>query len=321
MVRCASISLVAAAASCLAVQSSGESGIRVAEVKPHYGCRNPEGQQRVREHIEGLLDERYGLVALLQVEFPLAQREGYMAFGASCTTHYADPAVVLVDEAQFSLVSVIGETAAGNFSAMPFLADGTQPGFGGNMCMADPEDVYPPAGVLGSGAQSSARYPGGKVGSRPYAGAVLQHKVSGKDVCVLTGTFPHCMWQWQKTCTESIADACGDRQIIVIADTNAGCEQSGPENSHEYTMQRIAEEQGVDWGSCSDPSIEGPPTCCNDISWNVTYPRYWYDRTAICRGGRVEDFEVLPGWVCQDSDAEHRFTTAHIYLDDMATVV
>merc|ERR1712194_297857 len=75
----------------------------VAEVKPHYGCKSPDGQERVRQYISKLAAAGTGIISLLEMAFSLPQPSGYTAFGGACKGGEwpPDPAVVLVDEAQF----------------------------------------------------------------------------------------------------------------------------------------------------------------------------------------------------------------------------
>lgn len=290
--------LVAFAAS-LACQASSSS-FKVAEVKPHFGCTSADGRDQVRQYVADLAEKGTGLIALIEMEFSLPQPAGYTAFGASCLTKHADPTVVLVDTSQFSVVATIGGTVSGNFSAMPFLADGTEPDTG-DMCVANASAMYGP----------DLAY---RIGARPYTGAVLRHS-SGKELCVIAATFPHCMQPWLPQFISDIEEGCGDRQLLFVVDTNAGCEiPSAAEDARIWSMAAIARNHSADWGECHDPAQQfGEATCCNDFP-DFPYARYAYDRTAVCRGGAVEDFEVESTFVCGNSRAEHKFTSATVHL-------
>jgi len=288
------------------VSLAASASFTVAEVKPHYGCQSPAGQERVRQYISNLTAAGTGIISLLEMEFALPQPSGYAAFGAACGKHF-DPAVVLFDEAQFSMVSTIGATLAGNYSAVPYLGGAPQ-AVGKraySMCVSDPTARFGPDGI----------YP---VGSRPYSGAVLKHLHSGRELCVLTGTFAHCSNNWTEQFVTDIEQGCGDRQLLIVADTNAGCVvPTLKSDSQEWSMNKILAKHGrLSWGPCHDPGQHSQPTCCNDTP-DFPYPRYWYDRTAICRGGRVADFKVEAGFVCGDSRAEHLFTRATIELGEL----
>jgi hypothetical protein len=273
----------------------------VAEVKPHFGCKSADGQNRVRSYVSDLVSVKTGIIALLEMEFGLAQPAGYTAFGASCGAH-RDPAVALVNEAQFSVVSTIGATIAGNYSAMPYIGGGYLSDSNLNeMCASDPSGKIGPGGVV-------------KVGGRPYSGAVLSHKATGKEICVIIGTFAHCMYPWSDQFMSDIEKGCGNRQLLFIVDTNAGCEiPTVRRESHLHMDEIIAFHHKQDWGPCHDPGYLAEPTCCNDFP-EFPYPRFQYDRTSVCRGGRVEEFKVEQTFVCADSRAEHLFTTATIHL-------
>lgn len=281
--------------------SSESASFSAAEVKPHYQCSTADGQDHVRNHINGLVGQETGIISLIQFEFTLAQPTGYTSFGASCTTGHADPVVVLVNEKQFSIVSGIGETTVGDYASLPFLSTGKAPP-SGSMCVADPS-VY---------------------GQRGYAAAVLKHTSSGTEFCAISGTFPHCRGSWQQSFIDSIKQSCTGRPVLVIADTNAACETEGPQASKGESMQAISDHHNAGWGACSDPAIENPaPTCCHDLSQGHPEARYWYDRTAICGGGVVDSFQVNDNFVCGTNE-EHKYTTAIVHLSgssDEALVV
>jgi len=270
----------------------------VAEVKPHYQCTEPEGQDRVRDHVAQLASGSTGIIALIQFEFTLQEPDGYTVFGSSCTQRTSDPVVVLVDEKQFSVISGIGETTVGNYSAVPFLQTGKQ--LPGSMCVADP-NVY---------------------GQRGYTGAVLQHLASGREICVVAATFPHCRGAWRPDFVKSIAQSCAGHELLVIADTNAACEAEGPAASKGEPMQVIGEYHGAAWGKCSDPAVDSDePTCCHDLSKGHPEARYWYDRIALCGGGSVDNFTVNRDFLC-GADEEHKSTSAWVHLpsDDVMIV-
>lgn len=275
---------------------------KVAEVKPHFGCKSDDGQERVRQYVANLATSGTGLISLIEMEFDLAQPSGYTAFGAACGKH-RDPTVVLVNEAQFSIVSTIGATIAGNYSAMPYIGGGQAPGKDTNgMCVADP---------LASIVAVNESW---GVGSRPYTGAVLLHKASGKEICMISGTFPHCLYSWTDQFVADIEKGCGNRQLLIVADTNAGCEIPTLLSDSRWSLNEIlANHSQAHWGPCHDPGLHSVPTCCNDFP-DFPYPRFWYDRTAVCRGGRVEDFKVDSTFTCGDSRAEHLSTMATINL-------
>jgi hypothetical protein len=262
----------------------------VAEVKPHFQCKTPDGQDRVRDHISRLVSNSTGIITLIQFEFTLTQPEQYTVFGASCTNGFSDPVVVLVNKQQFTVISGFRETIVDNYKAMPFLATG-QP-INGSMCVAD-----------------SAKY-----GLRGYTGGVLRHTSSGKEICIVAGTFPHCRGSWQSQFLDDIEQGCRGRPLVVIADTNAACELEGPAASKKESMQTIGEHHHANWGTCSDPAIQNDePTCCHDLSQGHPEARSWYDRIAICGGGIVDDFQVNADFVC-GANEEHKYTTAMIHL-------
>jgi len=262
-----------------------------AEVKPHFGCTTKLGQQHVRNYVSGLVSMHTGIIALIQFEFPLAKPEGYTAFGASCKTKHSDPVVVLVDERKFLMLAALGETALGDYSSMPFLGDGKPPSNGSN-CVAD-------ANVFGA---------------RGYAGALLQHVDTGTEFCVVAGTFPHCYGAWTQEFRQATHQHCHGRRLLLIVDTNAACETEGPEASRRVSMEDIGKNQSMHWGSCSDPAVHSDePTCCHDLRQGHPEARYWYDRTALCGGGVVEQFHVNGEFSC-GADEEHKFTTAVVHL-------
>jgi hypothetical protein len=245
---------------------------------------------------------------LIEMEFALPQPQGYTAFGAACGAKYLDPTVVLVNEAQFSVVSTIGATVSGNYSAMPFLGGGQTPQKAKEMCASDPKGSIFVANWSWS------------VGSRPYTGAVLLHKASGKEICMISGTFAHCMYQWTDQFIADVEQGCGDRQLLFVADTNAGCTIPTIEQDSRMTFDEIfANHSKANWGPCHDPGLQAAPTCCNDFHSGFPYANYWYDRTAVCRGGRVADFKVHSTFICGDSSEEHLSTMATIHLAEPKT--
>lgn len=261
---------------------------RVAEVKPHFGCKSPEGRERVRQYVDGLRAEAFALIVLIQVEFVLPEPVGYTAFGASCVCSNVDPVVVLVDVSQFTLLRGLGETAVGSYAELPFVASGTKPS-NGSMCAAD------------------CHAPG--VGERGYAGAVLQHK-SGVEICVVAGTLPHSYSEFfvplSPRFLADVRQGCGDRELLFVLDTNAM-----PDNQ---TVESMGQNNGADWGPCDDPGVHGNLTCCNDTAkYGHEEPSFRYDRTAVCRGGSVESWEVERAYCC-GANEEHRFTKATVRL-------
>merc|ERR1712194_8137 len=123
---------------------------------------------------------------------------------------------------------------------------------------------------------------------------------------------------WTEQFVRDVEEGCGDRQLLIVADTNAGCEIPGlKSDSHMSLNQILANHSKTSWGPCHDPGLYQPPTCCNDFGTKgneFPYPRYWYDRTAICRGGRVGEYKVESQFICKDSPAEHLSTLATIHL-------
>lgn len=273
----------------------------VAQVKPHFGCKG-DGQERVRQYIRNLATAGTGIIALLETEFEVPRPAGYLGLGASCG-HHADPAVALVDGRQFSLVSTIGHTVAGNYSALPYVGGAQAPSAAANsMCVSDPDETFGPGGLV-------------KTGSRPYAGAVLLHRPSGKEFCVIVATFAHCLRRWTPKFMSDVESGCGQRQMVIVADTNAGCVVPGMQSSSLWSMNELfVNNSKASWGPCHDPGIHKDPTCCNDFLQGAPYARFWYDRTAVCRGGSVQDFRVQSAFVCGNSSEEHLFTTATVHL-------
>jgi len=214
--------------------------------------------------------------------------------------------VVLVNEEQFSVVRGINETIMGTYESMPFVSGGGKPNAtdaDGNMCVSDPEAT----------------------GQRGYAAAVVLHKASNTKLCVLAGTFPHCRSPWKKEFVSNVKESCDGMPLLIIADSNAACGHEGPNatRAQNESMQAIGERQNASWGECSDPAIHNPnPTCCHG-RWN-SKAQYWYDRTALCGGGTVDQFQVNDKFVCGTSE-EHKFTQALVHLpkksDEMFTVI
>lgn len=276
--------------------------ITVAEVKPHFECTHTTGKQKVREHVQGKIDEHFGLIALIQFEISFSQKNfAYHAFGAVCRD---DSTVVLYNTYEFEMVKTIGDYThhSDYFHDMPWLGSGSKPSTNGHNCMADPNDHG--------------------VGSRAWTAAVLKHHATGREVCVLSATFPHCGYQWGHEFTEPISHHCSDRPLIVIADTNAGCESHPFLDSMDYDMTKIADHQkGIHWGTCHDPATSNYPTCCHDSSHpGSNHASYWYDRTALCNdGGYVAHFDVKKDYVCETSYGEHKFTTAVVHLHHTTT--
>lgn len=262
-----------------------DASFRVAEVKPHFACSDADGQDRVREYIQGLVSERFGVIGLLQTEFPLSQPAGYGAFGAACVFHFADSAVVMFDQGQFTLLEPLGATAVGNFSAMPYLSDGKAP-TSGDSCLGDPSVD----------------------GERAYAGALLRHKSSGLKVCVISGTFPHFGRPLGSRFPKELVAACGETALLLVVDTNVD----------QAPMDAIGKMNGGGWKDCSDPGAAGDKTCCHDIMKGFPAPRFTYDRTALCGGGgSVDEFAVGSTFVC-GANEEHRYTKALVTLQALA---
>lgn len=287
--------------SLLGIVAASGSYFTVAEVKPHFGCTDPIGRERVKRYVSELARKGTGLISLLEMEFALEQPEGYTVFGGNCKAKHSDPAVMLVDESQFVIVGPLGDTLAGDYAQMPFLSNGQEPK-SGPMCVADPTAVNPRTNL--------------SVGGRPYAGAILRHKATNMEICVVTGTFPHNGFRWQRKFVEDVK-GCGERQLVIIADTNANYIPGNTSDSRWFTMERIAANHSVNWGECLDPGATQPvPTCCNDTrTLGNPDPTWWYDRVASCRGGSVDQFEVEPHYFC-GANEEHRFITARVWLKE-----
>merc|ERR1712228_238372 len=101
--------------------------------------------------------------------------------------------------------------------------------------------------------------------------------------------------------TKNIHQTCAFKPILLVADTNAGCPFSfDPPNftDSNITVQEILRRHDVHWGHCSDLGTSAPPTCCNDITYGTPYATTWFDRTAICGGGRVVALNVNSHFVC-----------------------
>merc|ERR1711865_417801 len=93
-----------------------------------------------------------------------APPNGFAAIGASCGPHH-DSAVLLINDAQFQVLQGIGETTVGNFSLLPYISNGLPPATAsGSMCIASNSTIS---------------------GSRPYAGALLEHKVTNRQLCAV----------------------------------------------------------------------------------------------------------------------------------------
>jgi len=253
---------------------------RVAELKPHFGCTDPAGQNRVRDYVSQLVAQRFGLIALIQTEFQVAQPEGYSAFGAACVVQHSDAAVVLFDTSVFLPVKAFGaDTQFGNFSSMPYLYNGTAPTRGG-ACLGVPSTD----------------------GERAYTAAVLRHISSGQELCVVSGTFPHRDRPLGTQFDNLFSSSCSKLPTVIIADTNSINLMS---NIH----------RGAGWANCSDPGQSGASglTCCHDIKRGHPDAMFPYDRTAICQGGTVDQFVVEKDWIC-NADEEHKFTQAVVHL-------
>lgn len=257
----------------------------MAEVKPHFGCQSGAGPDRVRGYIDGLVERRYGIITLLQVEFPVRLPSGYTPIGAACGQTLIDGAVVFIRDDLFRIVQPLGDTLVGhgNYSSMPFVANGTE--IGGSMCVAD---------IAASG-------------TRVYAGAELEHIASGTRLCLLAGTLPHPELRGEPYAAEfleQVAKCSQDKPLLCIADTNLAGEE---------TLEELVNSRGADLRRCSDPGRWAPPTCCDDSAWGHPEPRYKSDRTAICGGGTVTKFHVEPVYICKSAE-EHRFTVATVEL-------
>lgn len=267
---------------------------RVAELKPHYQCKDKHGQENVRHHIHKLASEKTAIIAMIQVEFYVDDLKGYTAFGGSCAHNgISDPVVVFVDDSEFFVDRTTSGMRVG-YHDMPFIAGGGKPD-GGRNCVAEPS----------------------KHGQRGYAVAQLKHRASGTMFCVVSGTFPHCHGSWNSSFETDMKEACPDADsVLIIADTNAGCESEGPTASKHESMDEIAKKHSLSWHSCSDPALEAAPTCCHDLKHGHPEARYWYDRTALCGGrGIVKEFDVHQNWICNASQ-EHKYTTATVVLEE-----
>lgn len=284
-------------------RSVSPASFTTASVKPHYSCTTLEGQDRVRAYIAAALRKGTGVIALNQMEFSLnpstaAAPSDYLGFGGSCGPHH-DSVVVLLNRHQFSLLAPIGKTSA-NFSQLPFVSNGTTSSDPGTMCVAHNNTLS---------------------GSRPYAGALVRHTASARELCVVAATFPHCDQQWNPSFLEDIQQDCGPAAaLLFLVDSNAGCPGGDsttlPRGANDslVTMDKIANRHGADWGACSDPAPAAKPTCCDDIKKGFPYARDWFDRTALCRGaGQVTNFQVRDGFVC-GGDEEHLYTTGLVNL-------
>eukprot|EP00929_Paragymnodinium_shiwhaense_P054625 TRINITY_DN27392_c0_g1_i1.p1 TRINITY_DN27392_c0_g1~~TRINITY_DN27392_c0_g1_i1.p1 ORF type:complete len:345 (+),score=51.26 TRINITY_DN27392_c0_g1_i1:79-1035(+) len=267
---------------------------RVAEVKPHYGCSSPEGVNRVRAYIDGLAKDGFGLIAAIQMEFTYKLPDGYTAFGASCTSHgVADPVVVYVKDEILTIEKVIGETETGDYSKMPFVADGRAPA-AGSMCTANHSKPH--------------------VGQRGYAAALLRYQATGQEFCAVVGTLPHSAPSVAERFEplaagflQNVKQACDGKPILFVLDTNIF-----PDNT---TVADIFKYSEADWlAPCDDPGAHGDLTCCNDtLKYNHSLPSFRFDRTAICRGGTIGDWSVASDYVCRANE-EHRFTNATVVL-------
>merc|ERR1712079_37647 len=187
----------------------------------------------------------------------------------------------------------IGETVVGDYTAVPFLAEGTKP-TKGSMCVSDPP----------------------LNGERGYAGALLRHRASNLEVCVVAGTLPHCGTPWLPRFLEDLkSDGCKGDHLLLLLDTNAGCETLGPAASRKVSMQEIGQTNNASWGTRSDSAVLMEPTCCHDTRKGFPEAQYWYDRIALCGGhGAVEHLHVHKEFVC-NANQEHKSTSATVRLD------
>lgn len=252
--------------------------MNVAEVKPHFGCTLESGRERVRGLVSSLVNQSFGVIALLQAEFSIPQPQGFSAFGASCVSQNADAAVVLYNHSAFELLQPIGPTQTHNYRAMPYLYDGNPP-INGSSCVGDVRTD----------------------GERAYTGAVLRDRRTGEALCVIAATFPHFLNPVGQEFLTQISGACRGRPILFVVDTN----------TDGLPMDAIGEDLGAGWGNCSDPGAVGDNTCCHDIKKGSPVARFKFDRTAVCNGGIVDNWAVGKSWVC-GADEEHHYTTARV---------
>eukprot|EP00405_Crypthecodinium_cohnii_P059114 CAMPEP_0206632222 /NCGR_PEP_ID=MMETSP0325_2-20121206/68765_1 /ASSEMBLY_ACC=CAM_ASM_000347 /TAXON_ID=2866 /ORGANISM="Crypthecodinium cohnii, Strain Seligo" /LENGTH=331 /DNA_ID=CAMNT_0054157681 /DNA_START=63 /DNA_END=1055 /DNA_ORIENTATION=+ len=264
----------------------------VAEVKPHYGCTEPSGQQRVRDFVGQLVSEELSIITLLQVEFEMDHPEGYFAIGGACAgSQHEDVAVALVREEEFSFAAPLGATQHGWYN-MPYLS--------GKLAQQPPDPAR-------SMCISNIKV----VGERPYAGAILTHKASGVSLCLVIGTLPHPS-AFPKSFTMDFVDAvqsCAqDRPLLLVVDSNL---------VYGQTVAETFSEQGLDLQhDCSDPGAFGAPTCCNDSLMGHPESRYQSDRTVLCGGrGAVKDFTVKKDYIC-NAPEEHLTTRATVKLTE-----
>ena len=150
---------------------------------------------------------------------------------------------------------------------------------------------------------------------------MLKHTSTGKDLCIIAGTFPHCDEAWHLEFVTSIKEKCSGKELLLIVDTNAAC-NGAPKTTHDVSVLNISNIHKAGWGACSDPAVASnqPPTCCHDIEpgkWYSPEAQYWFDRTALCSTsatpGVVEQYQVKDQWVCGTNE-EHHFTSAVVQL-------
>jgi hypothetical protein len=263
----------------------------VGNVKPHYNCKDPDN--RVATYIQDLVKSNFEIIVLNQMEFAFPEPEGYVAFGGACVHTYADEVVVLVQQSSFEVLRPIGDTILGPYSAMPWMT-GVKP-TSGDLCFA-------------------AKSGGGT--ERSFAGAVVRHTESFREFCLIAGTLPH--WDAEaeagtylnSTLLDSIKTSCENRHLLFVLDTNV--------SPNSLTVGDIGAHENAGWGTCSDLGAAGAPTCCYD-GYSETDPFYKFDRTAVCRGGLVEQWKVADHYVCETNE-EHRYTTAAVTLMDEVDV-
>lgn len=262
----------------------------VGNVKPHYNCKDKDNH--VAMYIQELVASNFEIIVLNQMEFAFPEPEGYTAFGGACVHTYTDEVVVLLQSSTFELLRPIGDTIVGPYSEMPWLSG-----------------VKPTSGSLCFAAQGASE--------RAFAGAVVRHSESAREFCLVVGTLPH--WDTEAeagtylngTILDNIQASCGNRHLLFVLDTNV--------SPNSLTVGDIGAHENAGWGTCSDLGPAGHPTCCND-GVSEAMPIYKFDRTAVCRGGSVQQWDVADHYVCGTVE-EHRYTSAQVTLMDEVELV
>jgi len=279
--------------------------------KPDIQCQfDDDAKGRGTARMQKFVSEGVSVIGLVQMEWEVSTAPaGYWYVGAQCrnpSQPFADPVIVMFKASEFDFVRGIGQSAKVEWDQLPYVADGSY-----KNVLSSGIDGYEDA----TSCTATNLNPG--IGVRGFAGALVKHKQSGQEICVIAGTMPHgrhdLKAEWYND--EISRAGCKGKAMLFMFDQN----YNGPHWDFDFKKE---------WGWGHDPGHDAPCdnhnragcTCCLEEGMDPNYKNLKYDRIAAFgptdwgkQAVRVEHFRVEQDWVCR-TKGEHKITSGTVVI-------